>query len=122
MGVHAASGLALDRLGHERGEESVAVGDVADHEPEGGEVVRGRERVGVAEVDLVLARRHLVMGRLHLEAHQLEIVHDQPAQLLALVHRGQVEVAARSWVLVVGSPSASRSNRKNSTSHPAIML
>jgi len=40
------------------------IGDVADDEPEGREVVGGLERLGVAEVDLVLARRDLVMPRL----------------------------------------------------------
>ena len=123
VGVHAAAVLPLDRLGHERGEEAVAAGDVAHDEPEGGDVVRGGQRVGVAEVDLVLARRHLVMRRLHLEPHQLEVLHHHPADLFAPVHGAQVEVRAG----VVGArggvdPSGALSKRKNSASQPAIMV
>ena len=48
---------------------------------------------GIAEVNLMLARRHLVVRRLHLEAHELEAIDDDTADLLALVHRAEVEVA-----------------------------
>ena len=53
-----------------------------------------RDRVGVLEVDLVLARRHLVVRRLDLEAHLLQHDHDVAPALLAPVHRREVEVAA----------------------------
>ena len=50
--------------------------------------------VGVLEVDLVLAGRDLVVGRLDLEAHLLEGEDDVPARFLAAVDGGQVEVGA----------------------------
>ena len=64
------------RLGHEGGVQAVHQGHLLDHEPEGGDVVRGGYRVAVLEVDLVLARRHLVVGGLDLEAHGLQHQHD----------------------------------------------
>jgi hypothetical protein len=96
--VHPAAVDPLDRLGHERGEEAVAVGDVPDHELESGQVVRGGEHVGVAEIDLVLAGRHFVMGGLDLEPHLEQLLDDDAADLLAPVHRPEVEVRR----LVVG--------------------
>jgi len=45
--------------------------DRADDGAERRDVVRGRERVVVLEVDLVLPLRDLVVGRLDLEAHLL---------------------------------------------------
>ena len=42
----------------------------------------------------MLARRHLVVRRLHLEPHLDQLLDDDPADLLALVHRAEVEVAA----------------------------
>ena len=95
MGVHPAAVQTLNRLGHERRQEAVPVGDVAHDELEGGQVVGRDQGVGVAQVDLVLARGHLVVGRLDLEAHCLHLLDDHPADLLALVHRTQVEVCGR---------------------------
>ncbi len=94
VGVHAAAVHSLDRLGHERGEEAVAVGHIPDDELEGGEIVRRDERIGVLEVDLVLAGGHLVVGGLDLETHLRELLDDHPPDLLALVERAQVEVGA----------------------------
>ena len=96
--------------------------DVADDELERRHVVGGDQRVGVPEVDLVLAGRDFVVRRLHLEAHFHELLDDDPADLLAPVDRGEVEVAAESCVVVVGVPSADFSNRKNSASQPAIIV
>jgi len=47
----------------------------------------------VPEVDLVLPRRHFVMRRLDVKPHRLERQHNLPADVLAPVHRGQIEVA-----------------------------
>ena len=51
------------------------------------------ERVGVAQVDLVLARPVLVERVLDRDAHRLEPQHRLLAQLRAEVVRGEVEVA-----------------------------
>ena len=53
-----------------------------------------RSTVVVAEVDLVLSRRHLVVRRLDLEPHVLESEDDLPPDLLALIDRCEIEVAA----------------------------
>src|SRR2546426_4381045 len=57
-------------------------------------MVGHRERVRVAEVDLVLAAGHLVMGRLRAQLHLLQRRHDDAARLLSAVHRDEIEVAA----------------------------
>ena len=92
VGVHPAAVDPLDRLRHERRQEAEPVGHVADDELEGGEIVGGGERVGVPEVDLVLPGGDLVVRRLHLEPHLHQLLDDDPADLLALVDRAQVEV------------------------------
>ena len=90
--MHPAAVDPFDRLGHERGDEAEAVGHVAHHELERGQIVGGGERVGILEVDLVLAGGHLMMGRLHLEPHLHQLLDDHAPDFLAPVHRPQVEV------------------------------
>ena len=51
------------------------------------------ERVGVAEVDLVLARAELVVAVLDRDAHRLERQDRLLAQVRRHVHLGEVEVA-----------------------------
>ena len=67
-------------------------GDHLDHHPERDQVVGRGQRVGVAEVDLVLADRDLVVRRLQVEAHLLQRQLDVAAAVLAAVDRGHVEV------------------------------
>jgi len=69
--VHARAVDVGDRFGHERRVQVVLARDRADDGAERRDVVRGRERVVVLEVDLVLPLRDLVVGRLDLEAHLL---------------------------------------------------
>lgn len=57
-------------------------------------MVGHRERVGVAQVDLVLTRRHLVVVVLDLDPHILEDLDRLAAEVGAEVHRDHVEVAA----------------------------
>ena len=92
--VHAAAVDAEDRLGHERRVQAVSVRHVLHDEAERADVVRGDQRVVVAEVDFVLARRHLVMRRLDVKSHLLERQHDLAADVLAEIDRRQIEVAA----------------------------
>ena len=94
MYVHAGAVDPEDRLGHEGGVQAVLQGHLLDHEAEGRNVVGGGHRLGVLEIDLVLAGGDLVVRRLDLEAHRLEHDHDVAPALLSEVDRGQVEVAA----------------------------
>ena len=120
VGVHARAVDAVDRLGHERRVQAVLLGDRLQRELEGDRVVGGLERVGVLEVDLVLAGGDLVVGGLDADAERLEGVDHVLADLLGEVGR-EVEVAG----LVVGQrldPAVlgSRRNRKNSSSGPVL--
>ena len=45
--VHAGTWVLGEWLGHERCDHPVFERDLLDHEPEGRDVVRGRQRVGV---------------------------------------------------------------------------
>ena len=70
VGVHAAARAVPERLGHERGVRAVRDRDLFDHVPERHDVVGHRQRVGVAQVDLLLARRDLVVAELDRDAER----------------------------------------------------
>ena len=61
-------------------------------EPERHDVVGHGQRIGVAEVDLVLARRVLVVAVLHRDPHGLERVDRALAQVGGHVRGGEIEV------------------------------
>ena len=67
--------------------------DVLDHEPERAHVVGRRQHIVVAEVDLVLARRHLVMRGFDVEPHLLEREDDLAAHVFAEIDGREIEVA-----------------------------
>ena len=91
--VHARAERALDRLGHERGVHAELVGDLLHDQAERHDVVGHRERVGVAQVDLVLARAVLVEAVLDRDAHRLERDDRLAAQVAHHVELGEVEEA-----------------------------
>ena len=70
--VHAGSGSVAERLGHEGGVDTLLQGHLLDDGAEGHEVVGGRERIGVAQVDFLLSGSTLVVAELHGDAHRLE--------------------------------------------------
>ena len=90
--MHAAAVDAEHRLGHEGGMQAVLLGQGLDRQLEGHDVVGGGQRLGVLEVDLVLALGNLVVGSLDLEAHLLQRQADLAAGALAVIQRAQVEV------------------------------
>ena len=92
--VHPAAVHAGDRLRHERGVDAELVGDLLHGEAIGHHLVGHRERVGVAEVDLVLGRRDLVVDVLDGDPHRLEVLHGALAVVGGDVERRLVEVAA----------------------------
>ena len=93
--VHSRAIGAEDRLGHERGVQSVRHRDVPHDELECHQVVCGPKRLSILEVDFVLAFRHLVVRRLDLESHRFEIGHDVSARALSEIDRCEIEVPAR---------------------------
>jgi hypothetical protein len=81
--IHDSNGFAMNVI-----EQPVEVGDLlravlVDHV-----VVGHRERVGEAEVDLVLARPRLALRRLHLDARAVHAVPDLADEVL-VVGRGE---------------------------------
>jgi hypothetical protein len=68
VGVHGRAWVFGKRLGHERGSHPVTDGDLLDHVAKRHHVVGHRQRVGVAQVDLLLARRALVVAELDRDA------------------------------------------------------
>ena len=91
--MHAGSGLVDHRLGHERGDLPHRQRHLLDHGAKGDDVVGRGERVGVAQVDLVLTRTVLVMGELDLDVHRLQVLDGGAAEVLALAAVDVVEVA-----------------------------
>ncbi len=73
--------------------QSVSDRDVFHHKSKRTDVIRRRQHIVVAEIDLVLAGRDLVMRGLDVKAHRFERQHDLAAHVLALVHRTQIEIA-----------------------------
>ncbi len=93
LGVHPRAERTFDRLGHERRVDAELGGDLLHDLAERHHVVGHRERVGVAQVDLVLARSELVEAVLDRDAHRLERDDGLAAQLAHHVLLGEVEEA-----------------------------
>ena len=92
--VHAAARLAGDGLGHEGGVHAVLHGYLLDHQLVGHHGVGHGQRIGEAEVYLVLGGAVLMMGVLHGNAHLLQREHRVAAQIGRVVEACEVEVAA----------------------------
>ncbi len=93
VGVHARAGVLGERLRHEGGLDALLQRDLLHDQAEGHDVVGGGERVGVAQVDLLLAGGALVVAELHRDAHRFEHGDRLAAEVHADVLRGVVEVA-----------------------------
>ena len=93
--VEPAARLIDQGLGQEAGMDAAAHGHSPDDLLEHHHIVGGLERAGVVTVDLVLAVAALVVAVLGAHAHLLHGQADVPAQILARVQRGYVEVAAK---------------------------
>jgi hypothetical protein len=72
VSVHAGTRLVQQGLGHERGVQPLLEGDLLHDQAEGHQVVRGRQGVGVAQVDLLLPGTALVVAELDGDPHLLE--------------------------------------------------
>ena len=94
VGVHPRAVLAEHRLGHEGRVPAVLHRVLLDGDAVGHAVVGHLHRVGVAHVDLVLARADLVVGVLDVDPELLEREHRLATHVRAGIERRQVEVAA----------------------------
>ncbi len=99
--VHAGALHAVERLWHERGVDAAIHGDLLHDQPKRHDVVRHAECLGVAEVDLVLARRVLVERVLDRDAHRLKHVDRGLAEIAR--HIGGCEIEIRGVVDRLGS-------------------
>ena len=90
--VEAAAGLVGDGLGGKVRVQAVAGGNGLDHRAEGHRVVRRGQGIGIAEIDLVLAGTLLMVGGFRLNSHALQRQADLPADVLALVVRGDIHI------------------------------
>ncbi len=86
--------MVAEGLGHEGGPHALLHRDLLDHVAEGHDVVGHGQRVGVAQVDLLLAGRGLVVAELHRDAHGLESVDGVTPEVRGRAVHGLVEVAA----------------------------
>ena len=93
--VHAAAGLAAERLRHERRVDALLDRHLLDHGAEGHDVVGRGERVGVAQVDLVLAGAALVVAELDRDAEVFEHAHRAATEVVRRAAGDVVEVARR---------------------------
>ena len=110
---------AEQRLGHEGGVPAVLERELLDGDPVGHAVVGHLQRVGVADVDLVLGRADLVVAVLDVDPERLERDRGLAAHVRAGVERRQVEVAADCRA--ARSPLESR-KRKYSSSGPTLKV
>ena len=91
--MHPGTGVARERLGHERGVAALGQRHLPDHGAERHDVVRGLQGIRVAQVDLVLTRPRLVVGELHGDPHGLQHAHRAAPEVLDHAAGDVVEVA-----------------------------
>ena len=91
--VHARAVVLGEGLRHEGRVDPVPQRHLLHDDAVGHDRVGHRERVGVAQIHLVLARRHLVVGEGDPDPELLEHQHRLAPEIGGLIERGQVEVA-----------------------------
>lgn len=94
VGVHSRSGVVGEGLGHEGGLDALEGGDLPNDHAEGHDVVSHRQRIGVTQVDLVLAGSGLVVAELHRDTHPLQDVDGVTTEIGTRPQGGVVEIAA----------------------------
>lgn len=81
--VHARTRRVRERLGHKARMDATFEGDLLDHRAEGHDVVGNRQRIGIPQIDLILAGTRLVMRVFDRDAHLLEHVDGGAAEIHA---------------------------------------
>ena len=87
-------GCSVNGLGMNDAYDALLERDLLHHQPERHDVVGGGERVGVPQVDLLLAGGALVVAELDRDAHRLQHLDRLAAEVVADAVRRVVEVAA----------------------------
>ena len=59
----------------------------------GHDIIRCCQRVIISKINLMLRRRHLVVGRLDLKAHRLQCQHHIAPCILAEIYRTEIKIA-----------------------------
>ena len=77
--------VVLERLWHERGINAVLDGHLFDRQPERHHIVRHGQSIGIAKIDLVLARSYLVVRILHRDPQLLKSVDGGAPVLLGYI-------------------------------------
>ena len=91
--MHAAAVDPEDRFRHERGMQPVLHGQSFHRQLEGHNVVCGSQRVGIFEINFVLAGRDLVMAGFDFESHLLQAHADFTPGALTVIQRSKIEVS-----------------------------
>ena len=103
MQMQSRAIVRFERLRHEGGVDVVLHCNFLHGEPGRHEVVRHGQCVGVAQVELVLARRHFVVRRAHRDAEPLQCKDRGSPVLVGDVEGGEIEVAATVEHLRIGA-------------------
>mgnify|MGYP001086109461 CR=1 FL=1 len=94
VNMQPIAAFVAQRLGQERCAQPILVGNRAHGRLEGHGVIRRLERTRVLEINLVLPRSMLVVAAFRDDAHVFQRQANIPADVLALVQRRDVKIAA----------------------------
>ena len=110
--MHAVARLAAQRLRGEVGGKTVAQGDGIYDRAERDRVVRGLDRLGIPEIDLILTGALFMVGAFRADAHLFKRQADLAADVLALILGRRCPCTRRGRRgSLVGSPFSSRRKR-----------
>ena len=94
MAVHPRTGVAGDRLRHERSHDSFLCGDGADSRFHEQDIIRRPNGVGKLKVDLMLTQTAFMMADFDLKSERVERDHQLRANPNRGIVRGKIEIPA----------------------------
>ena len=93
MGVHTGPRVLGKWFRHERGVNTLGYRHLPDHDPESHDVVRHIQRIGVTQIDLMLAGAGLVVAEFHGNTHLFQHRDGVAPEIRAVSQGGVIEVA-----------------------------